>query len=1045
MQCTRVISDDGEQANSHVFVSEDTGTDNQTCLLQSEVHNCRSLQFVVDTIVRKQMFWIKTIYVDGIVSLSHKTEVHLQNTATQLNHSLTITCMDPCLLTHNFLFLLRYFHLNLKITFDGVHFIDSVFTAQNFNMQFHSVTLNNCVVQDTGPRAGELGEMWVEFHNVSFHSLSSGHLALTQSFSIFLHFFHSQLEESEMTIETTNLWLSLQSSSFYNSSVQALVSNFSFTQILNSSFTFPPKKEQPALRIFAAKITLVMTDSVIEDTVGGITLRKDKLNFVTWMQVAVSSCIFRRNQRFSSGGAVQIENFAQQSGESTLQFVDILNCTFSTNEARRKLFSSAYGGALSIESDTISQGDAVLRVTISDSLFTNNQASDGGGAVYASENIEVNITDCHFSFTGEPGMPKAVFILAYSGMSIVGTTFVCSELSSSSPVNELQVLSPKYDIKYLKIDVKCLPWHKLHVESAFGTSSVDGETVLQKAVMTCTSCPSSLYIFSDGNYKLNYERNQSALNIFSSKLKSSGFQCLECPYGANCPGNKLLSKPNFWGYEVEGTITFLQCPLGYCCSGLIAPCVNYNLCAGNRAGNLCGTCKEGYSLSLLSKNCIPNNECKDYWMWPLAILGTTLYMLWYTLKDDLFSFPAAVWQKLTKTQGKEKTDEIDKGYFGIMTYYVQAAVMMRISIVLDSVSAVAKAFQHVELYISLFLTVELKYFSSDVCSVVNLTSAEKVQLNLLFYYGIFASWLMLFFIVFCGHKLLLHFNIKSNSVITVSDKLVGGLIEIVKYTYGGITDLVFYSLAYVTISGEKMWFYDATVNCFSSWQKAMIVFGAVYVVPYPLMLFTGMKFLEKKQISSSCFLWGLFLPFPFIFYCLCSSCSRKRKVGNKMKLVDKTDRMKLLERFTGGYRESAGGAQYWECVMIMRRLLLSATLLIPNAVNQLLICSILCILFLAHHINVKPFVHKLSNKAETVSLILLCIVAFMNAGKALSIQFGVSPQDFETLRTFSLVEPVFVTILFTFVLFLAILESRPKLKGQNRPKQILVNAANKNA
>ena len=62
----------------------------------------------------------------------------------------------------------------------------------------------------------------------------------------------------------------------------------------------------------------------------------------------------------------------------------------------------------------------------------------------------------------------------------------------------------------------------------------------------------------------------------------------------------------------------------------------YNFCAGNRTGDLCGKRVDGFSVAILSGKCVPDTTCGgNLWFWALAFIGTLVYSIWYTFKDDV--------------------------------------------------------------------------------------------------------------------------------------------------------------------------------------------------------------------------------------------------------------------------------------------------------------------------------------------------------------------------------------------------------------------------
>ena len=113
--------------------------------------------------------------------------------------------------------------------------------------------------------------------------------------------------------------------------------------------------------------------------------------------------------------------------------------------------------------------------------------------------------------------------------------------------------------------------------------------------------------------------------------------CRACPFGGDCSKIKIAARPNYRGYSSDGLIVFQTCPQGYCCNDIDVPCDSYDTCALNRRGRLCGECEHGYSESLMSKTCIPDEQCDDIWMWPVAILLAFTYLLWYMYKEEIMS------------------------------------------------------------------------------------------------------------------------------------------------------------------------------------------------------------------------------------------------------------------------------------------------------------------------------------------------------------------------------------------------------------------------
>ena len=114
--------------------------------------------------------------------------------------------------------------------------------------------------------------------------------------------------------------------------------------------------------------------------------------------------------------------------------------------------------------------------------------------------------------------------------------------------------------------------------------------------------------------------------------------CHPCPFGGDCSQGQVKARPNYWGYTYKKFTYFQSCPLGYCCNDIDIPCDAHNTCAPHRQGQICGECEPGYTESLMSRTCIPDEKCKDWWIWPAAVFLALSYLIWYMYKGDVLSW-----------------------------------------------------------------------------------------------------------------------------------------------------------------------------------------------------------------------------------------------------------------------------------------------------------------------------------------------------------------------------------------------------------------------
>ena len=794
--------------------------------------------------------------------------------------------------------------------------------------------------------------------------------------------------------------------------------------------------------IMSSKLFIGIYNSTVSNCYGGIVLKKTDSGLIdSWIEFTILNTTFFNCSKEGYGGALDI-NYQSLSG-NFVSFITVLNSNFIKNKVCH-VDRSSYGGAISIRTmqNIKSHG---LQEKIEQCNFINNKAKDGGGALYVTRFNAIILLNCTFLLNDlEYISAQSVFIKSSSNISIILCTFSYKLAKSISLLNiDLRTDPPSANkIESLSIDILCLPWYKVFTSTHFQPSLKPAVRILQKYESDCRPCESSYDIPRGNIYAVVYTGNTTEVKTLDKNTGSADLKCLECPYGGECTGYEVKTKPNYWGYKYNGQITFQQCPLGYCCTGSNNnPCTTYNTCLGKRNGTLCGTCEQGYSISAMSNQCLPNTECNASWLWPVGVIAAMGYMLWYTFKDDILNFPTKLVVRISKMKRsniQSQSEEIDKGYFGILTYFIQAALMMRLSIELDTIGSLSGTMQNIEKYIGLALSIEISYVSQNWCPFVGMTTFVKLSFKLIFLLAIYISWLVLFSILSIS---LISKMCKSGIVNVMKLKFIKGIVEIIKYTYGGFTGIIFICLTCVTIADDLVWKYDGTVYCWSQWQQWMILICSMYVIPFPLMLILGLKLLQQRRITSTNFLFGCILPLPFLIIWILKLYSlplfKTKSVSivkvkpfpnsEQQDITSLSSTSEILKSFQGTYRVTQNGTQYWESVMILRRLLLGATSLLQNSVVQIVTCSFLCMIFLLHHIMWQPFLNDKANLVESISLFLLCIVSSINLLKSFYIQMGIIPQGsdvnlFYFLRCF---ENAMILLL---IMFIIILEIRAKFR-----------------
>ncbi len=1044
------------------MVISDSNFSDQVCLFHP-MHKCSSLAAVFHDIIQNKLNWIKTIFIEG-----HQTQGNIDvSFPHDLNsfYSFTLTCFADCTLSNTFSFYSRSFSGKISIIFQNVQFRNALIISQNVELHFCNVSIRDTLLTDKPGRSGEYSQSVLVFVNTTFQaSMSSTKhgIAILHSFNMHMTFSHFQMEDTDTVVKSANCLVQVTDSSFHRSFLH--ITTVTSTVALLSQVLFEGEIESDVgdsvMEIRATKLGFNMNESTFENTFGAIHLEKSDSGMLpSWIHVQINNSNFTRNRKSDSGAALDIVSLVSQSLGSNS--VSLFNCHFLQNEVHRTGFKSAYGGALSIQYLGAGKGTAATVVVLTKCNFTNNKAEDGGGAAFLSSVfVTLHVLDSIFQINDKRYLSsRALTIFSKSKTFIVGSRFICKIHSDDTSLLELQMTSSKQHIPKLSFTIDCFAWHKLSIVDSYGFS-LNGGKLLQKFVASCIHCPHSFYIPMQGAFQVTYSQNDSGVQ--SSEVSSHHdvitSNCISCPFGGDCPGNALKSKPNFWGYKTDDRISFIQCPVGFCCSNSEnLPCLTYNQCSGNRTGTLCGSCNEGYTVSLMSNNCIRNDQCDASWFWFPALMSALLYMLWYTFKGDILQIPQQIAKKLCKSVNTKHNEDkgVEKGYFGILTYFVQAASSLKLSIHDESNDSTELAFQRIHIFVGLLLSIELTYVSFDMCPYIGFTTTQKMVFKFAFLVGIYLSWIVVFglFVTMSWVAKTVIRKQSKGRTMAIKLKFVNGLVEIIKYTYSGFASISFLSLNCISVASTKVWFYDGGVLCWSTWQTAALVLSMTYVVPFPFMMPVGLKLLQMEIISPVNFILGCIVPLPF-FVLWCFVYMKKAK--NLVSVIhisdkhnhpnscstggsfDERARNVILTGFQGAYRSSNHGAQYWESVMILRRLLLGATALISNSLIHLSLCCFLSALFHTHHMIVKPFLHQESNTAESLSLLLLILASMINLVKATYVQIGTSPggSSVDFLRAVERSENVFIIVLLCGILCL---EVKSKFTRRRSPKEVTKN------
>ncbi len=453
----------------------------------------------------------------------------------------------------------------------------------------------------------------------------------------------------------------------------------------------------------------------------------------------------------------------------------------------------------------------------------------------------------------------------------------------------------------------------------------------------------------------------------------------------------------------------------------------------------------------MSTNCIPDEKCHDRWIWVTTFLMAIVYLIWYMYSQELMNLAPKLVKtivkrmknlvcrakrlvaqnvvnvvrnhnKLTKAQcqGKLKSlDSVNSNYLGILTYYINISSLLKVNVVLLNEIQIPTIWENVKYYFVAFINLDIFSLSYDTCPTSSMTTVSKALFKMLIVVFIFLVWLFTYITVLIIRKF--KYFRKLNSLKSLKYSLIEGFIETQKFSYSLKAGTVFYFLTCVQAGSKYRWLYDGTLECYSSWQNAVIVYLVYDVIPFPVMLIAGIFLVREVHISAQGFIIASFFPLPMLIYWTIMYTVRWRKVrkpkGKQLSGACTT----ILDSLQGPYREQ-GLIFGWEGIIEFRKLVFNLLTLVPNDVLRLTIGGFGCTLAFGHHIIVRPFKGVKDNLVESVSLGLLIMHAICHLSKAVLSDFGITPESHSwNERLFQVLdfsEYVYLAALLIFIILL---------------------------
>lgn len=493
---------------------------------------------------------------------------------------------------------------------------------------------------------------------------------------------------------------------------------------------------------------------------------------------------------------------------------------------------------------------------------------------------------------------------------------------------------------------------------------------------SCKSCPPGYYSLQRGSLR--------GLTL------NATFQCLPCPFGATCIHTNIAAKPNFWGHQISEhpkSLHFIACPDDYCQSPATVS-KDYNSCRGKRTGILCGVCAPGYSESLLSAECLPSDKCYDKWLLILTFLAITGFAIYLLTKPPVLKFlgKQILWcrrreqDQVTEDLGQVE-EHFDSGYLKIAFYFYQVAELLTVG----STDELLHKIPFIPAVVASF-NFQIRVFKERMrCPFVELTVVTKELLMSGTVFATMADVVLIYFMHLC-------FNIARHKAIPSPERYIAVIIEIMLLGYERLVETSFKLMDCVPIGPEKRLFFDGNVLCWQWWQYTLLAYTTVFVVPFIFVLYFGSSKLYRASISATEFLCACILPLPFLIYWFIKGVLKNGEQHDSTSASVQVVNQHVLEVLIDPFRppnDEDKGTLYWESILIGRRFtLLACHAFFGDAMLCMVVMTFACVLMLLHHVWKNPYRDPIANGTETVSLLVLVMIALINLTKATLISFG---------------------------------------------------------
>ena len=774
----------------------------------------------------------------------------------------------------------------------------------------------------------------------------------------------------------------------------------------------------------------------------------------------LSSCFFKTNRITLQGQGGAIKYVGKELSIDSSHFHD-----------NRALGIGGEAGALYVNG---THSDSSTINIISNSNFTENRAAYRGGAVMVQK-MTILIKESIFSSSSY--LHGHCYVGGEFLYSLSKVTLEYVSFNDSDKENNQNSLIIHLDFErsiFIGNGVQITCSKGKGIELFNLTNNCQSGNQFTTLVVSCSFCTRNLYSLTTGRL----HSTGHSLNVTNNK-------CYECPFGGLCEKSKVQASDNLWGYIYKDKVQFSTCPQGYCCvknecknysschkgrrgnlcgqceqgltENLVTPdCLLHQNCRHPLFSLIAAIIGIGYVLvftyidkimSIAKASLVPG-FIMDLKFRHSGNLSRFLFNLnirqqyQYITNDVTVEEPERqenseqacnyIELSLLKIRQNSTTCNNNKpsvflGLLKILIFFYQVNVMFK-----TYTGTKSHRFVHnfQEVVFTLFNLRTDGIFSQELswCPIDGLRPVWKILLKNAFAIYLFILIIMAFLLLKIGKQMKI-IGIKNYQL--HKSRLLCCSLRFILISYAGITSACFSLLFCVQLGPYgNVLYIDGSVACYKWWQMAVSFVVCFWICPLPFAIYTSSKLLHNQTLSARSFLLCLIFPLPAILYWLYIWIHYGKKGNAHLEQVTPLCKsaQEALAIMEGPFRKVRNGSEIsnsklsWESILITRKLILIFIKTFVINVFLRLSLMLLCMtVYFGHHIYSKPFSSNLLNTVDTISLLILTVICFLNLAPAYNHAYlsGSNIHVQSVIQTFQKIENV-LTLVFPFVIGLCV-------------------------